>query len=229
MKIDRRILVTVLIFCLVGVTALAANGRFDDPEKWGPIWESEERWEWQKPMALMFFLGIEDREVVADIGAGTGIFTQLMSAFVGPLGKVYAVDVEPAMLAHIEARDDVAYDNVETVLASPRDPKLPEAACDLILIVNTWHHIDKRVAYAKGLATRLSSRGRIAIVDYRAIELPVGPPVDHKLSREAVIGEFEKAGFELNNESVAFPYQYALVFRVAGELERVDLNELTYD
>jgi len=92
------------------------------------------------------------------------------------------------------------------------DPELPPAEIDLAVIVNTWHHIEKRDKYIKRLGKSLSPEGRVAIIDFRAGELPVGPPPEHKLSHDQVVSEFEKAGWRFVAESVALPYQYAMIF-----------------
>jgi SAM-dependent methyltransferase len=152
--------------------------------------------------------------VVADLGAGTGYFTRMLSALVGETGKVYAVDIEPGMLAHIRAREDLpGYDNIVTVLAEPNDPKLPDGALDLILTVNTWHHLSARKAYLERLDRALRPHGRLAIVDWRAGELPMGPPPGEKVDRDTIVAELEGAGWTLISESVALPYQNALVFQ----------------
>ena len=175
--------------------------RFEDPE----------RRAWQKPLQVLDALGLREGEVVADIGAGSGYFTGLLSVQVGQTGKVYAVDVEQQMLDHIKTRFDVSPD-VVYVLADPDDPGLPEEGIDLILMVNTWHHIEKRPKYLKKLAAALNPDGRFALIDFREGDLPVGPPADHKLARDQVLREFEKGKWTLAADYVMLPYQYFLVF-----------------
>jgi ubiquinone/menaquinone biosynthesis C-methylase UbiE len=154
---------------------------------------------------------VETGQTAADIGAGTGYFTKVLSVEVGPSGKVYAVDVEPRMLDYIRGRDDLL-PNVVTIAAAPDDPKLPAGQIDLVTVVNTWHHIGDRVAYLAKLRRALSREGRVAIIDWRMGELPFGPPPAARLAREQVIAEFDRAGWRLVTESVALPYQYFLVF-----------------
>jgi ubiquinone/menaquinone biosynthesis C-methylase UbiE len=185
---------------------------FNDPERWAETFDSPERRAWQLPAIVVRVLGIESGDSVADLGAGTGYFTQVLSRAVGSAGRVWAVDIEPEMLAHIEKRDDLGPGKVIPVLAAPDDPKLPEADVDLVLVVNTWHHIDARLDYLKRLEKTLTERGRVAIIDWHEGELPLGPPPGAKLSREALLAEFEQAGWRLATESVALPYQYLLVF-----------------
>jgi len=185
---------------------------FDDIEKYVERFENPERDTWQKPVAVLDILGVAEGEHVADLGAGTGYFTSRLSVAVGRTGQVYAVDIAPAMLEYIQQRDDITLPNVETILADPDDPKLPEGELELVLVVNTWHHIDDRLNYLKRLRGSLLKSGRVAVIDFREGELPVGPPAGTKLSREAVIAEFEKGGWTLGSESVVLQYQYFLIF-----------------
>lgn len=186
---------------------------FEDPERWSRVFDAPDRFEWQQPGIVLRVLGVDEGHVVADLGAGTGFFTVYLSSGVGASGKVYAVDVEPKLLEHILQREDRGTDdNIVTILAAPDDPKLPAGELDLILTVDTWHHIDDRLVYLPKLARALKPGGRLALIDFVEGELPVGPPPGHKLPRAAVIAELEGAGWRLVTESVALPYQYFLVF-----------------
>jgi predicted methyltransferase len=184
---------------------------FSDVEYWAGVWDDPARREWQKPIEVLKMLGIRPGENVADLGAGTGYFTGLLSLEVGD-GRVYAVDVEKKLLDHIATREDVRHDVVVPVLARRDDPKLPEGAIDLLLTVNTWHHIDKRPRYLEHLDRALAPGGRLVLIDYREGDLPVGPPEEHRLPRDTVVQEFQDAGWTLVAESRMLPYQYYLVF-----------------
>lgn len=190
-----------------------SHRRFDDVERWVEVFDDPERDSWQHPQQVLQFLGISEGQTVADVGAGTGYFTVLMAQLVGESGKVYAVDVEPALVKHLEERTAKAgLFQVVPVLAEPDDPLLPEGGVDLVLIVDTWHHIEDRIDYLATLAATLKPGGRVGLVDWRKGELPKGPPPGHKLSREEVILEFREAGWTLASESDELPYQYLLVF-----------------
>ena len=89
---------------------------------------------------------------------------------------------------------------------------MPEGEIDLVVILNTWHHIDKRTEYLPRLLKSLSPAGRVAVIDYREGKLPVGPKPAEKLARDTVVAEFEQADWRLVAESVALPYQYVLIF-----------------
>ncbi len=209
---------------LVAVTLASAGGDepapaahagqppFRDVQHWVKVFEDESRREWQKPREVLDTLGIFEGDTVADLGAGTGYFTGILTSHVGATGKVYAVDLEQALLDHIKTRSDGRQEVITPILAAPDDPKLPASGVDLILVVNTWHHIENRSKYLRKLAAALTPEGRVALIDYRAGELPVGPPPEEKLSRETVIAEFEKAKWSLVADSVMLPYQYFLIF-----------------
>jgi ubiquinone/menaquinone biosynthesis C-methylase UbiE len=173
--------------------------RLDDPA----------RDEWQRPDVVLAALGITQTSVVCDVGAGTGYFALRLAKLAA---QVYAVDVEPQLLSLL--RDRVAsagLQNVTPVLGLPHDPLIPPAVCDLILVVNVFHHVPERAAYLRRLQAALRPGGRAAIIDFHKRELPVGPPVDHKLSRDDCLEHIRAAGLQVVTELDSLPYQYFLV------------------
>ena len=212
-----RLAAAGLTLAIGAASTVVANDRatvthsFDDVEKWVERFENPERETWQRPGKLLGALAIEPGQTLVDLGAGTGYISIFLSAAVGDLGKVYAVDVEPNLVKYMEERD-FPYDNVEAVLADPDDPKLPEGVADIILVVNTWHHIDKRRKYLEKLTPALKPGGRIAVIDWLKEPTAIGPPVNHRLDRDKVISELTRGGFTLVHDSVMLPYQYFLVF-----------------
>jgi len=190
-----------------------ARHSFEDVEHWSRIFDDPARDAWQKPAELVAALALAAGATVADVGAGTGYFSRHLSEAAGPDGAVLAADTEPALVGHLRRRaEQERLANVVPILASPDNPRLPAGACDVVLIVNTWHHIDDRVAYAHRLAAALKPTGRVVIVDFHKRELPVGPPLDHKLAREQVIDEMTQSGYRLTDEPDVLPYQYVLSF-----------------
>lgn len=186
---------------------------FDDVERWVERFDDPERVTWQKPDEVIAALKLSPGMNVADIGAGTGYFNARFAKAVGPEGKVYPADIEPAMVDYMKkraVREETP--NVLPILAAPDDPKLPEAAIDLVIIVDTYHHIDDRLKYFERLKRCLRPGGRVAVIDFHKRELPVGPPPEHKLAREYVVEEFEGGGWRLAAEHGFLPYQYFLIF-----------------
>lgn len=196
-------------------TDATSRHSFEDVERWKAVFDDPARDAWQKPEATVAALGLRPGSTVADLGAGTGYFSRWLSAAVGPGGTVLAVDTEPNLVAYLRERAEREHtDNVVPILASPANPRLPHAGVDLVLVVDTYHHIDARPTYFRSLRRALRPGGRVAVVDWQKRELPVGPPMEHKLAREQVVDEMTAAGYVLAGEPDLLPYQYFLVFHV---------------
>lgn len=188
--------------------------RFEDAPKWARVFDDPARDAWQKPAELVRALAIRRGMAVADLGAGTGYFSRYLAEAVGPTGTVFAVELEPNLVVHLRQRAEREHtDNVVPVLASPENPRLPSGGVDLVLLVDTYHHLDDRLTYLGRLRRSLRSTGRIAIVEWQKRELPVGPPMEHKLARGLVVHEMTAAGYRLIAEPDVLPYQYVVVFR----------------
>ncbi|MEO7141902.1 MAG: class I SAM-dependent methyltransferase [Bryobacteraceae bacterium] len=166
---------------------------------------------WQKPDQVVAQMHLKPGDTVADIGAGSGYFARRIAPLVE---KVYAVDID-AKLLEIAAKQ--APKNMETVLAAPDDPKLPARSVDVIFFCDVLHHIENRGAYYVKLKRALKPGGRVVVVDfYKKKNLPVGPPMEMRLSETEVTGEFRAAGFRVSKSLDFLPYQYFLVFRYRG-------------
>lgn len=181
-----------------------------DASEYAKVLNDPGREAWQKPHDVVMALGLDSKTAIADIGAGTGYFAL---RFARHAGKVYAVDIDERLLA-MAAKGAPA--NLETVLATPDDPKLPQASVDIIFFCDVMHHIENRPAYFRKLATALKPGGRIVNVDFHKKELPVGPPPAMKLTEEQVTAEFAQAGFKLSKKRDFLPYQYFLEFERAA-------------
>ena len=190
---------------------------FADVAKWSAVFDDPARDAWQKPAALVGALGLAPGATVADVGAGTGYLTRYLSAAVGPTGTVLAVDTEPTLVAHLRERaEQEGLANVVPILASAANPRLPAHGVDLVLLLDTYHHIDDRLTYLRNLHAAMRPGGRVAVVDWKKEKLPVGPPAEHKLRRELVVDEMRAAGWDLASEPDVLPYQYFLIFRSRG-------------
>ena len=187
---------------------------FSGIERWVERFEDPEREAWQQPERVVAALGLERGDVVADVGAGTGYFVPWLSAAVGDSGTVFAADVEPDMVEYLRERADRQdLVNVVPVLCSYDDPRLPAHSTDVVLFVNTWHHVEDRVAYAERLRDDLRPGARLVLVDYdKNPERPHGPPPEHCLSPEEAIAELEQAGWWLTKRHDFLRWQYVLEF-----------------
>jgi ubiquinone/menaquinone biosynthesis C-methylase UbiE len=189
---------------------------FDDVAKWVGVFDDPGRDAWQKPEAVLHAIGVKPGMTVADLGAGTGYFSVHLAKAVGSQGRVLAIDVEPKLVDYMKERAAKAHlAQLVPVLAPTDDPKLPERGVDLVLIVDTWHHIDDRLHYLAKLAAGLKKDGRVAVVDFKKGDFPVGPPDAHKLTADAVAAEFVAGGWKLAKQWDELPYQYVLVFTPA--------------
>jgi ubiquinone/menaquinone biosynthesis C-methylase UbiE len=186
---------------------------FADVEKWAAIFDSPERDAWQKPAELVAALEIAPGSTVADIGAGTGYFQPHLAQAVGAEGKVIALDSEPAMVEHMKARfSQEGAPAVDVRLSTATETKLAEAEADLLLLVNTYHHITERGAYFSALAGNLKPEGRLVIVDYKPEATPNGPPPAMRIAPETIKAELEGAGWVQQKTLDLLPEQYVLVF-----------------
>jgi len=189
------------------------HGLHRDPKAYIAMLEDPARDAYQKPHEVMAALALSEGETVADIGAGSGYFALRLAAHVGDKGTVFAVDVDPEMIRHLNRRiRDAGAWNVRTILAPPDDPLLADASVDRFFVCDTWHHIEDQAAYLARMKTMLRPGGQVIMIDFHKRELPVGPPVSMKIAREDLVRQMETAGFRLAGEHAFLPYQYFLVF-----------------
>jgi len=219
----RPLSIARLLF-LLGCTAWLASAAaqsphthqhgFGDAERWAHVFDDPARDAWQKPHEVIRALALAPDAVVADIGAGTGYFAVRLANML-PQGRVYGVDIEPDMVKYLAARARrEKHDNLSAIAGAPDDPRLPEKV-DLILLVDTFHHIDQREDYFRKLRASLKPGGRIAIIDFR-LDAPVGPPPAARIAPARVVAELERAGYALAAEHAFLPNQYFLIFRPAS-------------
>ena len=186
--------------------------RFDDAEHWAKIFEDQKRISWQKPMEVIKKLGITKSSIVADIGSATGFFP-VRIAKIAKRGRVWGVDIEPNLVRFLNDRaQKERIKNLYSILGTYSDPLLPEKV-DVILIVNTYHHIEKRKVYFKNLKRYLKPNAIVAIIDLKKGDLPFGPKDEMKISGDQIINEMTLAGFEIDtNDNKLLEYQNLLIF-----------------
>ena len=189
---------------IAGVMSAAGSGWLDRPER-----EEEEQ-----PDQALAALGIKRGMVVADVGAGSGFMSFKMAKLVGLSGKVYAVDIQPEMLEILRTRaQQNKITNVETVLGTDRDPKLPAAALDLILLVDVYHEFSHPQAMLDRMRESLKPSGRLVLLEYRKEDpnVPIRP--EHKMSVAEVKAELTPEGFQFDQVIEVLPRQHILIFR----------------
>ncbi len=189
--------------------------RFENAQEWSRVFDAPDRDEWQKPDDVLAKLKLKRNSVVADIGAGTGYFTVRLAEAV-PKGKVFALDVEPDMVAHIETRArEAGLANVVAKQNRADNPGLGEPV-DVAFFCDVVHHIEDRPAFFAKVAERLRPGGRIVIVDFSPDAPPEGPgpPMEHRLSIQTLDVELGAAELDRTATDVdLLPFQYVLEYR----------------
>lgn len=187
---------------------------FGNAKQWAKQFDDPNRDVWQEPDKVLDALKLMPNLIVADLGAGTGYFSVRIAKRV-PQGKVFAVDIEPDMLRYLEERKHHEHLPVlQPVQASADAANLPEAV-DLVLVVDTYHHIDNRTPYFAKLGRSLRPNGRLAIIDFM-VDAPEGPPPEFRMPPEQVTAELKAAGYQLVATHPFLPRQYFLVFQRTG-------------
>lgn len=188
---------------------------FGGAEHWARVFDDPSRDAWQKPHQVIETLALKPDAAVADIGSGTGYFAVRLAHFV-PQGRVYGVDIEPDMVKYLTDRAKrEGLDNLTAVAGAPNDSRLPRKV-DLVLMVDVYHHIERRESYFSKLAQSLKPNGRVAIIDFNA-KSTMGPPRSQRIAAKRVVAEMAGAGYRLQGEHHFLPNQYFLIFQARGE------------
>jgi len=186
---------------------------FHDAPAWAKVFDDPARDAWQRPAEVVGLLDLRPGMTVVDLGAGTGYFEPHLAHVVGEHGHVLALDVAADMVNYLKdraAREGLG--NVEAKHVAPDDPGLGADTVDRILIVDTWHHLPDRPAYARKLAAALVVGGTVTIVDFTA-ESKMGPPVHARVPPDQAVAELEAAGLEAKVIAETLPEQYIVVGR----------------
>ena len=150
---------------------------------------------------------------VVDLGAGTGYFTVPIAKRVLD-GRVFAVDLQPEMLAMIETRKvNEGLTNIQTVLASETNPRLPESSADLVLIVDAYHEFTYPLEVMQQVAASLKPDGRLYLIEYRGEDSSVPIKPLHKMDEEQAKREMTSAGLSWVDTLDFLPWQHVLVFK----------------
>jgi ubiquinone/menaquinone biosynthesis C-methylase UbiE len=172
-----------------------------------------ERIQEEEPDRMLAALEIKPGSVVADIGAGVGYHTWRLSPIVGPAGKVIAEDIQEGMIRLLQKNiDERKLKNVQIIHGTPTDPRLPENAVDLVLMVDVYHEFSDPVTMMRQIRRALKSDGRVALVEFRKEDpnVPIQPL--HKMSIDDVRGELEAMGFKFQKVLTFLPWQHILIF-----------------
>jgi ubiquinone/menaquinone biosynthesis C-methylase UbiE len=186
----------------------------------GAAWlDRPEREREEAPTKAIAALDIRAGQTVADIGAGSGYYTVRLAEAVGPGGRVYATDIQPEMLALIKKRlaetaAGKGSANVELILGTPTESKLPDGAIDLALMVDVYHELAQPQAFLRSLERAMKRDGRLVLIEFRKESewVPIRP--EHKMSVREARMELEAEGFRFDRVIDVLPWQHILVFTV---------------
>jgi FkbM family methyltransferase len=226
--------VILLLFAILQTTSLAAQERYTvklgDPNgisKWymgrqiaqvmshyGIDWlEREEREQEENTTQLLKNLAVQPGQVIADIGAGSGYHSTLLSKMVGN-GKVYAVDVEREMIAYLNERiKREGNKNIIPVLSTEKAVSLPANSVDLMLLVDVYHEFSFPYEMTRSMLEALKPGGKLVLVEFRAEDPNVPIKTIHKMSQQQAVKEFKAAGFTFEKNTSNLPWQHCLIFR----------------
>ena len=167
----------------------------------------------EQPSKALALMELRPDNVVADIGAGTGYFSFRMAKLV-PRGKVLAEDIEPAMLRDIErlARAQ-GVRNVETVLGTTEDPKLPENGVDVVVMVDAYHEFDHPREMMLAIVKSLKPGGRVIDLEYRGEDPAVQIKPNHKMTEAQAVKEMAAVGLKHVKTIEDLPQQHLMVFQ----------------
>jgi ubiquinone/menaquinone biosynthesis C-methylase UbiE len=180
----------------------------------GARWlERPERESEEAPTKAVAALNLQPGQIVADIGAGSGYYTMLLSSAVGPRGRVYATDIQPEMLALIKKRiEEKGVSNVELVRGTATGSGLPDGLIDLALMVDVYHELAQPQAFLQSLKRAMAPGGRLVLIEFRKESPWVPIRAEHKMSIRDARLELEAEGYRFDRVIDVLPWQHILVF-----------------
>jgi len=175
--------------------------------------ERKEREMEENTSQLLKNLSVQPGSVIADIGAGSGYYSTLLSKLVGN-GKVYAVDVEPEMIAYLKDRiKREGYQNIIPILSTEQKVSLPPNSIDVMLLVDVYHEFSFPYEMTLSLLEALKPGAKLVLVEFRAEDPNVPIKSIHKMSERQAMKEFKALGFSFEKNIGNLPWQHCLIFR----------------
>ena len=201
------------LFVLGASAAVHAQLASRPAEEWKKTLEQPSRVDNLKVDEIVARIALKPGQTVADLGAGTGLFSVPLAKAVAPSGRVYAVEIDKGFFAQIEEKAKQQHlSNVTTVLGEFADPKLPSRDVDLAFMHDVLHHVQDRATYLKNAARFVKPSGRFVVVDYQAPESPHKDQPELVVSEDQAIGWMKAAGFGKVERVPLFPDKYFLIF-----------------
>jgi len=174
--------------------------------------ERPEREKEENTSLLLKNLAVKPGMLIADIGAGSGYHSALLSKMVGT-GKVFAVDVEPEMIAYLNERiKQEKLSRIVPVLSTEQKLPLPENTIDMMLLVDVYHEFSYPYEMTLSMRAALKPGGKLVLVEFRSEDQNVPIKSIHKMSEAQAIKEFKAAGFTFDKNIDNLPWQHCMVF-----------------
>jgi SAM-dependent methyltransferase len=182
----------------------------------GAAWlDRDERQREEDTELSLRLLEVQYGSVVADVGAGSGYYSARLARLVGSNGRVYASDIQQAMLDIIRGRiERERIPNIELVLGTPTDPRLPRGAVDLAIMVDVYHEFSAPQVMLRRIRESLKPGGRLVLLEYRGEDPTVPILAAHKMTVAQAKTEVEAEGFLLTTVKEDLPWQHVLIFTV---------------
>jgi ubiquinone/menaquinone biosynthesis C-methylase UbiE len=207
----RTVLALVLLFAAAQPSAAQLSGR--PAEEWIKTLDGPARVASLKIDDVVAAMKLQPGQIVADIGAGSGLLSVPVAKVVGPKGRVYAVEIDKGFFPAIMKRAaDAGIANVQTVLGEFTDPKLPVRNVDVAFFHDVLHHVQDRGPYLQTLAGYLKPGGRIVVVDFEGGKGPHASQPELQVSREQLAAMMKAAGLTQSDDAALFPDKYVLTF-----------------
>jgi predicted methyltransferase len=173
-----------------------------------------ERDQEEAPDRALALIGVDSGASVADVGAGTGYMTIRLARLVGPTGRVYANEIQPAMLRLIEQRvRQEQLGNVVIVQGTDRDARIPGDTLDLALLVDVYHELHQPQAMLASIRRSLRRNGRLVLVENRKEDPTIPIIITHRMSTAEARAEIDPEGFKFDHATAGLPRQHIIVFR----------------
>jgi len=219
-RVRHALLVAVVVALAAGVAAqtgvhpLSGRRYAQTMGVEGADWlDRAERDQEEDPDRAIDALKLPKGATVADIGAGSGYMTEKLAKRVGPMGKVYATDIQQGMIDLLSKRiAKRKLTNVTPVLSTQDDPRLPADAVDLVIMVDVYHELSQPQLMLRHIRASLKPGGRLVLLEYRKEDpnVPIRP--EHKMSVAEAKLEVEAEGFKLTATNEDLPRQHILIF-----------------
>ncbi len=195
--------------------AAVATGQQRDPKQYQQILENPDRLAALQVPRVVEALELRPGMRIADLGAGTGVFSVPLGKAVGASGKIYAIDVDSGLLAIVaEKAKTEGLTNIQTVVAGATDPRLPEPV-DLLFICDTMHHLPDQASYVRQFSKLLRPGGRVVVIDFAEGHWPEGHE-QFAITPAQVDGWMQAAGFRRTGRHTFLETNFFHVYELAA-------------